>query len=329
MPKSSRSIQKIINPIYNYSAWVFSVFFIIVVLVFVTQYFQGELSKCFTPTVLAFSVLNLITPLVANYLYKTFSSLQNAVSTLTETNQKKWFSQQESFIFGVNTGSVATAIFLAICGGILNYGMVGCVWTGIAKFFYFLHVIVLFGALGVLGWAYWGILLFFYRLQNLKLNPQPFQAKKDEFEEISTLLFGIFSTGAILYIVAITATWISPLVDYLEVFMLQYLIFPLAIVIAGFFILAQHFLHEIMKQSKKTRLNKILAFTVKLYNKWEKSQLSTHRTAINDLLSWKEKIETEKDFPFNFFTIVFVLAAVFLPTIALFLPTIKTIIKLF
>lgn len=330
MPKSiSSSIQKMINPLYNYTAWVFSVFFIIVALVFATQYFQGELNPCFTPTVIAFSMLNLITPLVANYLYKTFLSLQMTVNTLTGLNQKKWFSQQESFIFGVNTGSIVTALFLAVAGGIMNYGMVGCVWTGVAKFFYFFHVIVLFGSLGILGWAYWGVLLFFHHLSNLKLNSQPFETKKDEFDKISTLFLGIFSTGAILYIVTITASWISPLIDYMEVFMLQYFIFPSAIAIVCFFILVQHFLHEIMRQSKKNRVNKILSFIVKLYNKWEKSQLPNHRATINDLLSWKEKIEAEKDFPFGFLTIVFVLAVVFLPTIALFLPTIKTIVESF
>ena len=161
MPKSS-SIQKTINPIYNYTAWVFSIYYIIVILVFVTQYFQGELHDALTPTVFAFSILNLIAPLIANYLYKTFLSLQNIFSTLTITNQKKWFSQQESFIFGINAGSVVTALFLAACGGIMNWGMAWCFWTGTAKFFYFLHVIVLFGTLGILGWAYWGILLFYH-----------------------------------------------------------------------------------------------------------------------------------------------------------------------
>jgi glucan phosphoethanolaminetransferase (alkaline phosphatase superfamily) len=246
---------------------------------------------------------------------------------LTQANQKKWFSQQESFIFGINTGSVLTTICLAIGGATLNYFMVGCVWTGIAKFFYFLHVVVLFGALGILGWAYWGILLFSYRLQDLKLDLEPFETKKDEFERISTSLLGIFFTGVILYIGAITATWISPLIHFVEVFMFQYLIFPLAVLIACVFILMQHFLHELMKKNKRIRLDKVLSFTRKLYSKWKTSQLPAHRTAINDLLSWKEKIETEKDFPFGFLTIAFAVATVFLPTIALFLPAIKTIIE--
>lgn len=322
MPKPSRNNKKTINPLYSHSTWVFFAFSIIVINVFATQYFQGELHKSLAPTVLAFSMLNLITPLVANYLYKTFLLLQNIISALAKTNQKKWFSQQESFIFGVNTGPVVTAIFLAAFGGVMNFSVAWHFWTGIAKFFFFLHVIILFGALGVLGWAYWGILLFFYRLPNLKLDPHPFQTKKDEFERISTLLLGIFSAGAILYIVAITATRINPLVHYMEVFMLQYIIFPSAVVVLCFFILTQHFLHEVMRQSKKIRINKILSPMVKVYNKWEKSKSSTHRAAINDLLAWKEKIETEKDFPFGSLTIVFIIAVVFLPIIALFLPTI-------
>lgn len=326
MPKSNRNTQKIINPLYRHPAWFFSIFFIIIIFVLVSQYFQGGLSACFTPTILAFGVLNLITPLVANYLYKAFSSLQAIVDSLTETNQKKWFLQQAANIFGVNIGSSCTAICLAIGGGAINYFMVGVVWTGMAKFFYFLHVTVLFGTLGILGWAYWGILLFSYRLQKLKLNSEPFESKRYEFEKISTLFLGVFFTGALLYIVVIIATWISPLVFFFEVLMFQYIIFPTAIVVICFFMLMQYFLHELMKKDKKIRSDIILSFISKLYNKWKKSQKSSHREAINDLLLWKEKIDSEKDFPFDFLTVVFALVTVLLPTLALFLPVIKSLL---
>ncbi|MFT3893415.1 MAG: hypothetical protein QM730_17440 [Anaerolineales bacterium] len=329
MPKPSDTIGKTIHPLYNYPVESFAVFFIIVILVFATQYFQGELNQCLTPTLWAFGLLNLITPLIASYLYKTFSSLQATVSTLADTNQKSWFSQQETTIFGVNAGSIFTTICLALGGGIINYFMVGCVWTGIAKFFYFLHVVLLFGSLGILGWSYWGILLFSYRLRTIRLNSEPFETKKDEFETIGIALLGMFFAGVLLYIGALTATWISPLIYFFEVLMVQYVIFPVAIVLVCFFLFMQHFLHELMERNKRVRVEKILLFTKKHYVKWKKSQLPAHRTAINDLLVWKEKVEKEKDHPFDLLIIVFALATIFLPPIALFLPAIKTILQSF
>jgi len=323
MTKLKAFPPKVIAPIYSHPAGSFAVLVFMVLLVFATQYFQNELYPDFTPSVGAFSILSLLTPFIANYLYKTFLSLQETVNTLTESNQQEWFLQQKTFTFGINLWSVIIIIALALGGEITNRYLVWGIWTGAAKVFYFLHAALLFGILGMLGWSYFGILLFAYRLKSLKYDLEPFETKKDEFDKLNSSFLGMFIAGVILYIGAIAAGWLSPLGSYmLEIPMLQYWIFPLAIVVIGFFVLIQFFLHEIMKEAKKVRLNKISLLIRKHYNEWEKSQSSIHGTAINDLLSWKEKIEKETDFPFDFLTIASVIVTVLLPTI-------RTIVELF
>lgn len=323
MSKSKVSVPKIIAPLYSHPIWSFAVLLFIVVFVFATQYFQNELYAAFIPSVGAFSILSLLTPFIGNYLYKTFLSLQDTVNTLTEANQQEWFLQQKLFAFGINLRSVIVIILLALGGEITNRYLVWGIWTGAAKFFYFFHAALLFGILGMLGWAYFGILLFAYRLKKLDYDLEPFETKKDEFDKLNSAFLRMFIAGVILYFGAIIAGWLSPLGSYiLQISMLQYWIFPLAIIVIGFFVLVQFFLHEIMKKAKNIRLRKISLLIRKHYLEWEKSQSPTHGTAINDLFSWKEKIEKEKEFPFDFLTIASVLVTVLLPTI-------KTIIELF
>jgi hypothetical protein len=322
MTKSNRRVSKLTFPLYSHPAWSFLALFIIVIFVFATQYLQNELYNGFTFSVGILSILSLLTPLFTYYLYRTFLSLQDIASTLTETNQQEWFLQQKQFIFGVNHWSIIVVVLLAIGGEITNYYLVWGIWTGIAKFFYFLHAGILFSILGMLVWTYFGILLFTYRLSNLHIDPEPFETKRDEFDKLNASLLGMFFAGVIMYLGAIISGWLSPFSSYmLQQFILQYWVFPLAVVVLGFFVLIQYFLHTMMKKAKRIRLNKILLLIRKHYSEWEKSQSANHSAAINDLLSWKEKIEKETDFPFDFFTIASVLVTVLLPTI-------KTIIEL-
>jgi hypothetical protein len=331
MPKSSRTTRKTIHPLYSHSVWSFFVFFIVTTIAVITLYLQG-LRGYLNPSVGIFGALNLITPLIAYFLYKSFLSLKSAINSLTETNQQKWFSQQETFIFGINIWSVSTTFFFALVGSIMNYYAMGWFWaSAIAKFFYFLHVIVLFGALGTLGWAYLGMLLFSHHLRNFKLDPEPFEAKKDEFQRINTSFLGVFFSGIILYIGAIIAVWLklNPFAVYdHDILLFLLIVFPLVTIVICFFILIQHFLHEVMRKSKKIRLNKISLLIKKRYAKWKKSQLHSDAVPINDLLSWKEVIEREKDFPFNSLTVMLVLVIIFSPVIILFFSVIDAIIKL-
>ncbi len=314
MTKSKFPFSDLIFPLYSHPIWAFGIFIVLVLMVFSTQYFQNQLYiEYFAPVVAVLSILSLITPIVAFYLYRTFLSLQETVNLLTETNQNEWFVRQKMFTFGLHPLSVITVTLIAIGGFFTNYYLVWGVWSGVAQFFYFLHVIILFGILGMLGWAYFGILLFSYRLKYLDFDLEPFETKKYEFDKLNSSFLGIFSSGVILYLGAASAGWLSFGSYMLEIPILRYWIFPFAIVVIGFFILIQYFLHQVMKKAKEIRVNKFSLLIRKHYREWENSQSNANSTIINDLLSWKEKIEKESEFPFDVITFASVVATVLLP----------------
>ena len=328
--KTNRTNQTIIiHPVYSHPILSFSIFLIVVLLVLFTQYWQGELHKESAASVFTFGVLNIAMPLIAFRLYKTFSSLQNTINILARANQQKWFLQQKSLIFGVNIWSILVSFFAALGGTIMNYYAAHWFWTGAAKFFYFLHVVMLYSTLGTLGWAFLGLLQFAFHLKDLKSDPEPFETKKEEIEKISTSFLEIFLAGVILYLGATLAVWLAPLYLIHEMLIFQFLIFPLAIIVTCYFISIQYFLHKVMKNNKEIRINKIRVFMKKYYSKWKKSQLASHRIAINDLFAWQDRIEKEREFPFSILTTVLALVMVFLPITILFFPIIKMIVNLF
>lgn len=317
MKKRSLPRLKIIFPLYCYPVHVFVVLFIVVMLVFVTQYIQNELYQFyFIPGISVFSALSLITPWIGKYLHKTFLSLQETIETLTETSYKEWFMQQENFVFGLNRWSILTSLLVAIGGEVTNYYLAWGLWSGLARMAYFLHAGLLFAILGFLGWTYFGILLLAYRLRTLNFDLEPFETKKDEFDRLNSSFLGMFGTGVILYVGAVIAAWlVSGSYLLLSMPILRVWIFPFTLAVIGFFVLIQFFLHEVMKKAKKIRINKISLLTRKYYQEWEKADTSDKINVINNLLVWKEKIEKESDYPFDFLTVASVIVTILLPTL--------------
>jgi hypothetical protein len=92
--------------------------------------------------------------------------------------------------------------------------------------------------------------------------------------------------------------------------------------VIAFFVAVQISLHGIMKKAKDIRINKIMLLVQKFYREWEQTQLREKSASINDLLSWREKVEKESDVPFDFITILSLL-------VTIVLPLVKSIIDLF
>ena len=53
----------------------------------------------------------------------------------------------------------------------------------------------------------------------------------------------------------------------------------------------------------------------KHYREWEQTQSHEKTSLINDLLSWKEKIEKESDLPFDVITTLSLFATIVLPAV--------------
>jgi hypothetical protein len=290
-------------------------------MVFVIQYTNvGD--NYYLPSLSAFIALCLLTPLTAKYLYKTFLSLSDVVGNLTESNNQEWFRQQENLIFGINWWSILVVSLLIISGILTNYLAWGIFHKAIVELSFSVQLFFLFGILGNLGWSYWGILLFAQRLTTLKFDLEPFETKKDEFEKLNSAFLGMFGSGVFLYLGAVIALWLALGSYILFIPIIRFWVFPLAFMVISFFIAIQFFLHRLMQKAKSIRINKISSIINFHYHEWEKKRLPDDASAISNLLSWKEKIEKESDYPFDFLTIASVVFTVLLPTI-------RTIVELF
>jgi hypothetical protein len=322
MEKNVFSRIKIIIPLYRYSVYIFISASIVVISTFISQYLQNELYEFFTPSIFILGILSLITPWIARYLYKTFLSLQEVIDTLTETSHKEWFERQKYLFFGLNFWSISVALFVMFGGLATNYYLAWGLWSSIARIAFFIQIGLLFCILGFLGWAYIGILFFAYRLRSLAFDLDPFETKKEEFDKLNSSFLRMFSSGVILYAGAAIAVWLvaGPYILYIP--LLQLWVLLIAAIILAFFILIQIFLHATMKKAKNIRVNKISLLTRRYYQEWEKKPSADQSAQINNLLTWKEKIEKESDWPFEIWTVVSII-------VTIILPAIKSIMDLF
>lgn len=294
---------------------------LVVVLALFAQYRVSGFSIPPLRSISAFSILCLATPWLARYVYRTFLTLKKVVDALTDSNQRKLFSKYENLAFGLNRWSLVVTFSLILLATITNISIWGLYWSfysiALALLFGFL-----FGMLGNLGWAYGGIILFLFKLKTLELDFEPLETKKNEFEELNSGFLRIFIAGIVLYIGAVIAGWLSIGPYLLLIPILRFWLYPLATMVIAFFITVQVLLHNIMKKAKDIRVNKIMLLARKNYREWEKTQLRKKAATINDLLNWREKVEKESDYPFDFITILSLL-------VTIVLPLVKSILDLF
>jgi len=309
------------SPLYHFPTQSFFVSLLVVVLAFVSNYKHGGLSIPVIRSITAFSTLCLITPWLARYVYITFLRLEHVVDAITESNQHELFSKYENLAFGLNRWSVLVTLALIFFAAITNISIWGLNW-GSDSITLGILLSLLFGMFGNLGWAYGSIILFLFKFKTLELDFEPFETKKNEFDKLSSIFLGICIAGVVLYISTIVAGWLSIGPYLLLIPVLRFWIYPLAIMVIAFFVAVQISLHDIMKKAKDIRINKIMLLVQKFYREWEQTQLREKSASINDLLSWREKVEKESDVPFDFITILSLL-------VTIVLPLVKSIIDLF
>lgn len=311
--KKSKSFS-LVSPLYKAPRIFSAVIFLLIILVLLGQYLDNRFVNPFMPSFTAFSILCLITPWIAQYIYKTYLSLEDILVSLTETSQRELFAKYEYLLFGINQWSLLAALVIAVFAEITN-AIVWGIWFSFAGTTFYIFLVVLFGIFGSLGWVYWGILLFSFRLANLNFDLEPFETKKEEFEKLNSKFLNFFIAGIVLYIGALIAGWLALGQYILIIPALKFWVLPLAIMVILFFIGIQFSLHNIMKKAKNIRLNKIMLQVRRHYREWEQTQSHEKTSLINDLLSWKEKIEKESDLPFDVITTLSLFATIVLPAV--------------
>jgi hypothetical protein len=270
---------------------------------------------------IGFSILALLMPWIAAFIYKKFQLLFSTLENMVDLPSEQiitWFGRQVNFIFG---GSWIYIISIPFgVAGLLTMLYLGLPWSQFINFIFAVFWGAFMLATGIVGWIYLGLLFFLYRLSRLKIKGTPFEWPDKEFKDIGTTYIQIFMPGVILYVGIVLALWASGQQWMALAHPLGRLwTFPMAGAVIGFFLTSQYFIHRSMVSSKQSRLDAIDQLLKETYQCWFEDRSTEQAKTITELMTWRNYINTEREWPFN-------LQSNFAIVSGLLLPTIKTII---
>jgi hypothetical protein len=318
--KPPETAQGII-PVLITRPWVSFVFMLILVMLNFAVQLLDNRRILFLYAQIGFSILALLMPWIAAFIYKKFQLLFTTLENMVELPSGQimtWFGRQLHFIFGGPWIYIIPILFAV--AGLLTMLYLGLPWSQFIDFIF----AVFWGAFmletGIVGWIYLGLLVFLYRLSRLKIKGAPFEWPDREFKDISTTYIQIFMPGVILYVGIVLALWASG-----QQWMALYhplgrlWTFPVAGAVIGFFLTSQYFIHRSMVSAKQSRLDAIDQLLKETYQCWFEDRSTEQAKTISELVTWRNHINVDREWPFN-------LQSNFAVVSGLLLPTIKTII---
>jgi len=316
------------------------------------------------PSLVIFSILCVSMPLIIGFISKKQDDLSPIVQEiLINDKQQNEISNWYKYINWDSYWSYSSPMIVGVLG-LITMLVLGIPWKGLALITFIITAIIFLVNLGSLSWCYASMLLWLWKITT-KSTPkvEPFMSSVIGLKKLNNKFLMIFSTGIIIYIFAIVGVWILPFGTWflLSTKLGQWWIFPLAIVITGYFIASQYMFHVFMKKIKYQRLQELDFLLNKLMKRWlfnsDKDfgyigfsaidQQTVHGKAghhslsprlstvsaefpnnqnyaeiVSELLKWRSIIDGEAESPLNFATSVAIIGS-------LIMPTIQTIINLF
>jgi hypothetical protein len=277
----------------------------------------------FVGSEIGFSLLALLMPCVALFLYKrTYSlrqSIEQTIDLPTETIVL-WFDKQTESVFrGFWTYPAAVLVGLA---AIWTWTALGIPWFGVVRFIFLLFWGLFMFVAGSVGWIYGRLLPFLYRLSNLPVKGEPFEWPEKGFKKINDVYLQMFIPGVCLYAGIIAALWASG-GDWVALNhpLGRLWIFPVAGAVVGFFLMSQYCIHRLMARSKQRRLDEIDRLLKETYQYWLADRATDKSKTVTELLNWRSSINQEREWPLN-------LQSNFAIVTGLLLPTIKSVVDL-
>lgn len=273
---------------------------------------------------LASSVLTIFMAGAASIIYQTFLSLFSTIEVIarfTRNESATWLNKQTQFIFSKR---IAYAIMLILAvGGMITTDLAYVPWTGSVRVFYFSFTAVEFGIMGILGWSFLGLIIFLYRLSTLEIKFKPFSWLDKEFKHLHNSFLIIFGIGAVIYVNAVIAIWLTPgsVLFFQQNTIVQLWVFPLAGIVIAYFLAIEFLIHRMMARHKENALIHLNKLITKAYNEWEADKSLDRSKLVTELMGWKESIQKEREYPLNFLPILTIISG-------LLLPTVKTIIDI-
>lgn len=272
---------------------------------------------------LGFSILALLMPWIAAFLYGRVSSLFPVLERITDLPAEQiaaWFHQQVDFIFHNPWAYLASGLFSA--AGIMTMLYFGLPWSESVGFIFIVFWGMFMLATGAVGWIYVGLLVFLHRLSTLKVKGAPFEWPNKEFSCLNSIYLQVFVPGVILYLGMVVALWASGgqwMVLYNPLGRLW--IFPIAGAVVGFFMASQYYIHRLMVRSKERRIDEIDKLVKETYDQWLKDRSVDRAKMVTELTNWRSNVSQEHDWPLELKSNLAIVSG-------LLLPTIKTIVDL-
>lgn len=273
---------------------------------------------------IGFSILALLSPWIATFLYNQTNSLLAILERIVDLPREEitlWYRAQMNFIFGGLRAYILAALISV--AGIMTMTYLGLPWLrSVNLVFTFFWGVFMF-VIGIVGWIYIGLLLFLYRFSRLQAKGKPFERLDDEYQDINNTYVKIFIPGVILYLGIIFALWASG-VETMAIYnpLGRLWVFPMAVAVVGFFLASQYFIHRSILSSKKSRLNEIDKLLKETYKLWLDDRSVERAKTITELTNWRNNISQEREWALNFQSNLAVVTG-------LLLPTIKTIVDFF
>lgn len=141
-----------------------------------------------------------------------------------------------------------------------------------------------------------------------------------EIKKLNQIAIEVYFAGVLVYLGAILAVWALPWGEFLltnDNLFTRLWVFPIAVIVIGYFLVLQFFIHRLLSMSKAIRLEKIDRKLEGLSpDDKNDTSFDMKLRLMNELISWRKIVEAEPEWPLNVQTSIGVIGTVLIPTLA-------------
>lgn len=237
----------------------------------------------------------------------------------SESEHKTFLGNQIRIIQGSMGANVLPSAITSL--GLLSLLVFGSPWRSvnpIAHVLFSIFVLVFFFVAGSLGWQYIVLISMLYAASTSEIEANIFTWPARQIKKLNQIILEIYLAGVLIYIGAILAVWSLPWGKSLltnDNLFTNLWVFPIAIIVIGYFLAIQYLIHRLFSTLKDSRLEKIDRKLESLSNETNNSVQDEKIRFISELINWRKVVDAQPEWPLNLQTFLGVIGSVLLPTI--------------
>jgi hypothetical protein len=205
--------------------------------------------------------------------------------------------------------------------GLITLDLFGSPWRGwnpLAHYAFSIFVILFFLVAGTLGWQYLSLMITLFVASKFDVESNIFSWPAREIKKLNQITIEIYFAGVLVYLGAILAIWALPWGKFLltnDNLFTRLWVFPVAVIVIGYFLALQYNVHRLLSTSKAIRLEKIDTKLEELSGDQNAMTFDLKLRLMNELISWRKIVEAEPEWPLNIQTSLGVIGTVLIPTL--------------